>query len=214
MVRIGIIGAGNISRKHLASLSKIKDAELVAIADIIEEKTKEVATTFRVKKTYINYKEMIEKENLDAVYILTPPFLHEEEICFAAAEGVNIFVEKPIECDLNRAKKILSAIKKHKVITQVGYQWRFLDGSIKAREILNTQGGPIGLIEGRWWGGIPAPGHWWFDIKKSGGQIIEQARSAQEARPMLSTLRWPTVLSTKPVRGEASPAFEAPQQQI
>jgi predicted dehydrogenase len=176
MARIGIIGAGNISGTHLKSLSKIKDAEIVALADVIEDKTKDVATRFGIKKTYLDYKEMIEKENLDAVYILTPPYLHEEQICFAASENVNIFVEKPIECDIKRAKKVLETIRKQKVITQVGYQWRFMDGLLKAREFLITQGGSIGLIEGRWWGGIPVPpGHWWLDKSKSGGQITEQA---------------------------------------
>lgn len=174
LVTLGIIGVGVIGSTHLKSLSRIKDAEIVAVADIVEEKVKKAAAEFGVKAFYLDYREMIEKEKPEAVYVLTPPFLHQEQVCFAATKGVHVFVEKPLECDLERTKEILNVLNKHRVITQVGYHWRFLDGLRKAREILLSQGGPIGLVEGRWWGGVPGV-PWWRDVQRSGGQITEQA---------------------------------------
>jgi len=172
LVSVAIIGIGGIAESHLRPLSQSRDVELIAAADIAKEKA-EKASAYGIKRFYVDYREMVEKEKPEAVYILTPAYLHQEQVCFAAEYGAHIFVEKPLECDFHRAKRILETLKRHRVITQVGYHWRFMDANKKAREILHSQGGPIGLVEGRWWGGIPgAP--WWTDVKLSGGQVTEQ----------------------------------------
>lgn len=173
MVRLCVIGAGNIAATHLRILPGVK-GEIIAVADIVRERAESAARGCGAKAWYVDYREMIEKEKPEAVYVLTPPFLHEEQVCYVVEQGIHVFVEKPLEVGLKPARKILDAVRRANVTTQVGYHWRFMDGIGKAREILLSMGGRIGLLEARWWGGVyMAP--WWIKADQSGGQIIEQA---------------------------------------
>lgn len=73
-VRIGIIGCGGIANgKHLPALKKIKEAELVAFCDIIEEKAVKAAKEYGTPdaKVYTDYKELLKDESIDAVHVLT-----------------------------------------------------------------------------------------------------------------------------------------------
>lgn len=174
MVKLGVIGAGNIAATHLKVLPGLPNVEIVGVADIVRDRAESVARGCGAKAWYTDYRELIDKEAPEAIYVLTPPFLHQEQVCYAVERGIHVFVEKPLEVSLSRAKKILGAVRRESVTTQVGYHWRFMDGIRKAREILLSMGGPIGLLEARWWGGVyMAP--WWIKVDQSGGQIVEQA---------------------------------------
>ena len=76
-IRIGIIGCGGIARgAHISSYLKIPDVELVACVDIVREKAEETAKTFNIPHWYTDYREMLEKEDLDGVSICTPNIFH------------------------------------------------------------------------------------------------------------------------------------------
>ncbi len=174
MVKLAVIGAGGIAATHLKVLPSTEGVEVVGVADILRERAESAARGCGAKAWYVDYREMIDRESPDAVYVLTPPFLHQEQVCYAVERGIHVFVEKPLEVNLGRARKILDALRRRSVTTQVGYHWRFMEGIRRAREILLSMGGPIGLIEARWWGGVyMAP--WWIKAEQSGGQIVEQA---------------------------------------
>ena len=111
MIKIGIIGCGNVSQTYLYTLSKNKDAEVVALADIDLSKAKKHAEIFNIKSIYSDYKEMIDKESLDAVIIATPHFLHHDQAIACAKNSIDILCEKPLATNMKDTVDMINKCK-------------------------------------------------------------------------------------------------------
>ncbi len=174
-VKVGIIGCGGIARHHLSKLSKIPEVKLVAYADVVLERAKECAKIYG-GNAYQDYHTMLDKEQIDACFICIPPFAHTDQEIICAEKDIHFFVEKPVALTLKKAKEILKAVERYKIITQVGYVMRFVDAFIKAREVLHSRGGELGLFEAWRYGGVVGDvTHWWRHRELSGGQLVEQS---------------------------------------
>lgn len=158
---------------HIPILAKMSNVRLVAFCDVEIGKARELAQTYKAN-AYADYREMLLREKLDAVFVAVPPYAHGFEV-EVVEKGVHVFVEKPVALDLDTAKQVEKAIEKTGVINSVGYMWRYLDTTDKALEVLR-ESGPVVLVEGHYvdpfW---LLPGHWWLDKSKGGGQVVEQA---------------------------------------
>ena len=101
-VRLGFIGTGGMAGAHMKNLQTFDDVEFVAMCDIVadkvEERTKEYGGT-----PYTDFQKMFDKEELDAVYICTPPFAHGDQERIACEKGIPMFIEKPIAVRLEQA---------------------------------------------------------------------------------------------------------------
>ena len=174
--RVGIIGCGGIATRHASVLSGIDEVELVAFCDVVEEK----ATAFNQRfaggkgKVYTDFARMFDEVELDVVYICLPPFAHSNEVELAAERGVHIFIEKPIALDMDTAWRMVEAVEKHKVKSQVGFMSRFGEAVEKVKGMLQSgEAGRPGLMIGKYMcNSLHSP--WWRDKSKSGGQIVEQ----------------------------------------
>ncbi|MEM2849977.1 MAG: Gfo/Idh/MocA family oxidoreductase [Candidatus Bathyarchaeia archaeon] len=174
MVNVGIIGCGGIMRDcHIPILVKMSNVKLVAFCDVEIGRARELAQMYKAN-AYADYREMLQKEKLDAVFIAVPPYSHGFEV-EVVERGVHIFVEKPVALDLNTARRIDKVIHKAGVVNSVGYMWRYLDTTDKALEVLRDSG-PIVSVEGHYVDPFWLPlGHWWLSKSKGGGQVVEQA---------------------------------------
>lgn len=172
-MRVAVVGVGGIGRGHVEHLSKLPQADLVAVADLNDERRQRIVQDYGVPQGYRDYGEMYDKEKPEAAFVCTPPFVHFDPIVAASERGIAVFSEKPLDCRIEDAKRSVDAVKKAGVVNQMGYHWRFHDGRVEARRILLDRGGAIGMFEGKWWGGIyNVP--WWIRRDQSGGQITEQ----------------------------------------
>jgi len=169
-VKVGFIGAGGIAHYHLGHLAKIREAEVVAFCDISRERAEKAARPLGAR-TYSDHHQMLEREDLDAVYICLPPFAHQDQETLAAEKGINIFVEKPVALSLEKARQVEAKILANKVITAAGYQDRYLDVIDHLRLLLKRE--TVGMFSGYWMGGMPLVS-WWRKKEESGGQIVEQ----------------------------------------
>jgi len=169
-VRIGFIGTGRIANRHMEKLCKIKDTTLVSVCDV-EKKEAEKMTKIWGGKLYTDYREMLNKEGLDAVYICLPPFAHTDQEILAAEKGINLFVEKPLALDLKKASQISKIIEDSGVISSVGYLYRYSDIVNRAKEEVRQK--KIALILGHYLCPMPSI-RWWRNKNESGGQIVEQ----------------------------------------
>ena len=170
-VRVGFIGVGGIATVHLNNIAKNDQAEIVAVCDISEENVKKQGQEFQAT-TYLDYEEMLEKEELDAIFISVPPFAHgnmEEKI---VERGIHLMVEKPIELDAEIAFKKAETIRESGVINASGYCLRYLDTVKKAKEYLADK--KIAMVRGHYISSfVETP---WYRIEdKSGGQLVEQS---------------------------------------
>ena len=127
MVKIGIIGCGGIANgKHMPALKKLKDVEMVAFCDIIEERAQKAAKEYGVPgaKVFTDYKELL-KLDLDVVHVLTPNKQHSFITVDALEAGKHVMCEKPMAINTVEAQKMLDAAKRTGKKLTIGYQNRF-----------------------------------------------------------------------------------------
>ena len=124
-VRVAVIGVGGHGRgRHLIPYTKLPNVEVVAVADINPKRAEEVGREFKVKY-YTDYMEMIEKENPDAVSVVTPTGLHAKVAKDALSKGVHVLVDKPLGANLGEVVDVVRTAKAKGKILMVGYWSRF-----------------------------------------------------------------------------------------
>ncbi len=174
-IRLGLIGCGGRAGSHMHSFEQMKDVEVVAVADPVEERRLAAAKQFGCTRIYKDHRELYANEgktSLDAVIICIEPTAHDGVEETAIDKGLPFIVEKPMTIDIAQAEAIARRVEEKKLITSVGFQDRYLDlmEIIKAELPKHKAGG---LVYGAWVGGIP--GVWWWQKKSTcGGQLVEQ----------------------------------------
>lgn len=133
-MNVGVIGVGYMGRNHARVLSEM--GVLSAISDIDIDKVREVSALYKCK-WYVNYEDMVEKEDLDAVIIATPTSSHKDIALRCLEEGLNILIEKPIGKNLKEAKDIIRVSKRKHTILLVGLIERFNPVVILAKKYIN-----------------------------------------------------------------------------
>ena len=176
-LRTAILGCGGFANRHANNLLSLpEEIELTAFCDHHDWNAREFAEKYTAGKASIftNPSEMFEKAGLDLVVICLPPFAHADEVELAAQHGVHIFIEKPIALSSEHAWRMVDAVEKAEVKTQVGFMFRFGAGIERLKELLASgEVGPAGLLSARYFcNSLHAP--WWRDRSKSGGQLVEQ----------------------------------------
>jgi len=141
-MRVAVIGVGNMGKHHARVYSRLKNAKLVAVSDI-DEKKRKIAKRFGCK-FYKNYRQMLEKENIDAVSVAVPTKFHKEVALECIKRGKNILVEKPISDTVEDAKQIVAAARKKRVKLTVGHTERFNPAVQKLREMIKR--GELGRV--------------------------------------------------------------------
>ncbi|KKI89334.1 oxidoreductase [Bacillus sp. SA1-12] len=169
-LKIGFIGTGGIAKAHLNNLMKIKEAEVTAFFDINLERAQKEALEWKNAKAYKDVNEMLDDQKLDAVYICVPPMAHGEAEIAVIERGIPFLVEKPLGID-QLPTDILKKIEQKKLITSVGYHWRYQEATRRAMDLLNDR--KLGMALGYWMGGMPMV-PWWRLQTGSGGQFVEQ----------------------------------------
>lgn len=106
----GIIGCGRIAPKHAESIIAIPEAELVAVCDIIPQKAEEFARLYNAQP-YLDYKELLQRDDIDIVTIATPSGNHAEIGIEAAKAGKHVMVEKPMSMTLREADSLIKACR-------------------------------------------------------------------------------------------------------
>ena len=140
---VGIIGFGNIGKKRYLALLRIKKYK-VKIIFIVDKKKPNI--NLKKIKYYSNWIK-IKKKNVDLIIISTPT-KESAEISDQLSGKFNLLVEKPLSTKINKIKKIISNSNLFKKIIKVGYNLRFDDGLIKAKEnYLNSKIGKTYYIK-------------------------------------------------------------------
>ena len=172
-VKLGIIGCGGIMHGfHAQHLKTFEDVEVVAVADPIESRRAAVAQMLGAKRQYVDHRALYEGEReLDAVYICVPPACHDGTEEPAIERGWSFLVEKPMTLCPDHADSLNAAITKAGIVTQVGFQDRYLDTTEMMKDQLKAM--QVGMVYGYWVGGIPGV-DWWRKQATSGGQVVEQ----------------------------------------
>lgn len=142
--RVGIVGLGAISNTHILSLLSIDGVEISAICDNNPHRLAKKAQEHGLNvPQYTDYKEMIDKEELDTVHILTPHYLHAPMTVYALEHGLDVFLEKPMGISPEDIESIRRAEQKSGKQVCVCFQNRFNPTTFMAKEITNADGGVV-----------------------------------------------------------------------
>lgn len=137
-LKLAIVGAGAISGAHLEALTKIDEIEVVAIADLDPDRAKARAAKYNIPNTYVDYKEMLDKEDVEAVSVLTWNQAHAAPTIYALEAGKHVLVEKPMAATLDDAVAIAKAGKATDKILMVGLKARYGDTRIAAQKMVDA----------------------------------------------------------------------------
>lgn len=137
--RVGIIGCGNIFTMHATSIVHLEETELVAVCDNKHERLERVKRDYPDAKGYTDYKQMIDSENLDAVHICTPHYLHTEMARYAFSKGVHVLSEKPMSISYEDAVKTVEYAEKCKKLYGVIFQCRYNNASQTVKKYLDNK---------------------------------------------------------------------------
>lgn len=124
-IRFAIVGCGRIAYRHIEAIKANKNAELVALCDLNLDRARE-----RNKMTHVNiyrsYYDMLDKETVDVVNIMTPSGMHAEHaIDIVEKYKKHVVVEKPICLNVKDGQKLIKVAKRNKVRIFVVHQNRF-----------------------------------------------------------------------------------------
>lgn len=171
---IGFIGCGSNARAHLKRLADIPNVRIVGVCDVAEELAAGLAAETGAA-AYTDHRRLLDRADLQAVYISLPVFAHGEPEFGVIERGLPFLVEKPVAIDMPPAREIERRVREKGLITSVGYQLRYGATVDAAREVL--AGRRIGLVNGRYWSNTGAgdPTRWLRCMAQSGGQLVEQA---------------------------------------
>lgn len=175
-VGIGIIGTGFARKVQIPAFLQCGAAEIVSVASGRRENAEQTAREFSVKHFTGDWRETVERADVDLVCITTPPNLHKEVALFALEHNKHILCEKPMA--MNRAEAVEMAEKAagKNVLALIDHELRFQSGRQKAFEILRS--GDIGkIIHAKYnfrnasRGDAGLPWNWWSDEKQGGGAL-------------------------------------------
>jgi len=172
--KIGIIGLGGIAQLvHLPNFSKMNNVVVTSVSEINKNRLNTIADKFNVAERYVDYKEMLEKSDVEAVVIATPTNTHKEVAIASLKAKKNILVEKPLARTYAEAKHIVDAAKKNKKKIMVGMNLRFRPDAMLLRSILNS--GELGTpfyIKCAWVRRQSSTEKWFTKRIESGGGVI------------------------------------------
>lgn len=113
MLKVGLIGCGGIAPAHIWAYQHINDVKVEALCDLNIEKANDLARKNRVEKTYTDYWDMIESNELDLIDICTPIPTHAKIVCDVAKAVPSIFLEKPMALTVSECDEMIDAFKKY-----------------------------------------------------------------------------------------------------
>lgn len=143
MLKIAVIGLGDISKIHIPVIQDHQNAELVAVCDIDET----LKDTVPGVNFYTDYHEMLAQENLDCVHICLPHDLHYAATKACVEKGVHVFQEKPLAKNVEEGQSLVQLEEAHQdVKICVAFQNRLNETTEKLREMVAS--GKYGKVIG------------------------------------------------------------------
>jgi predicted dehydrogenase len=168
--RVAVIGLGWIGEAHLADLAGRPGVNVVAVCDLDPTRVASCAERYGARG-HTDPDTLLEQEELDAVWICTPPQHHLAPTLRALRHGIPVYLEKPVARDIEDALAIVDAVAASGLVCAVGYQWHALEVLDTLRAELAGQS--VGYLLNHSIGPTAARS-WFLDRGKGGGNLLER----------------------------------------
>lgn len=137
-MKIGILGAGNISRKVAPALVALPEIECYAVASRDSEKARAFADEFGFEKVYGSYEALLSDPAVELVYIATPHSHHYEHMMLCLEHGKNVICEKAFTMNAQQAKTICAAAKERGLYAAEAIWTRYMPSRKMIQELLDS----------------------------------------------------------------------------
>jgi predicted dehydrogenase len=171
-VRWGVIGAGGIARRRTIpeGILPARNVRLTAVQDVKPGLAQHVAKQFDVPRAYDSADELVEDDEVDAVYIAVPVYLHEELFSKAVEAGKHILIEKPLADTVKAAQRMADLVRDTDLKATEGYMMKFHPLHQHAQQrIAQGKLGKVVSIRGQLSCWFPPMGGNWRQIPEQGG---------------------------------------------
>jgi predicted dehydrogenase len=169
-IKVGIIGAGARAQTHYSSLAEMDDVNIDSICDLNEERLKFTAERYHIKRRFTDYNQMLEKADLDALYIIMQPNYLDPIVTRCLERGKNVFIEKPPGMTAEQTKKWADLAQKRSCKTMVGFQRRFHPISVEARRIVEERSKILYCMASFHKHQLLSPPHEWMEMMRRGDE--------------------------------------------
>jgi predicted dehydrogenase len=172
-MRLGLIGCGGIGQWRAEAAAKSRELQLVVVSDVDAQRAHAIASKYstRVEK---DWRDLIQRDDIDAVIVSTPPWLHAEMCVQALAAGKHVLCEKPLARTAGECREMVTAARRYSRLLATGFNYRFFPSVMKARDLLDS--GLIGELDHvRAYAGYSAAEHnhdWLRDSGLMGGGVL------------------------------------------
>ncbi len=176
-VRFGLIGCGAWGSHHARVIAKTRGAQLAAIAEHSEENRATARASHPAVPIYADYRQMLQREKLDAADIVLPPHLHFEAARAALESGCHLLLEKPMCLQLDHCDELIALARAKGLHLAVGHEFRLssLWGRIKRMIEEGAIGDPRYCLIELWRNPYrQGTGGWRYNIKQVGNWILEE----------------------------------------
>ena len=144
LLKFGVIGSGKIAQyRHLPEIQMNRNAIVSAVCDIVDTRAEEIAQEYNCK-AFIDYRQILKDQEIDAVVIATTNATHAEIAIAALEQGKHVLCEKPMATTLDDAQKMLNAAKTTGKQLMIAHNQRLEPAHIKAKQIINS--GKLGKV--------------------------------------------------------------------
>jgi myo-inositol 2-dehydrogenase/D-chiro-inositol 1-dehydrogenase len=182
-VGTAVIGVGNRGAYLLQGVLARPAAKVVALCDIKPDRLDKAATAASRDNpaTYSDWRKILDRKDVEAIFIATPPDLHSEMAVAALRAGKNVYCEKPIGITPEQVKAVVEAAQKSKSVFVPGQQLRSVKQYVEAiRRIHDGAIGDVIMVKAQRHAAADLPhdgssSDWYFDVNRSGGYLIEQS---------------------------------------
>lgn len=138
--RVGLVGTGYWSEKHIKAWKRIPNVEFISLCNHSEEKLYKRAQEFGVPNhhLYLNLDEMLDKEELDIVDVVTGPETHLDFVKRISQSGRHIMCQKPFASSVKEATEMVRIANENGIRLMVTENWRWLETYQEVKKILNS----------------------------------------------------------------------------
>lgn len=159
-LQIGFIGVGTMGRGHLGAFLNMKEVQVVAVCDVVEERLQMAhkmvgnkyagpnsQTEFKDCKVFKDFRKLLEDKSIDAVVISTPDHWHAIPSIMAARQKKHVYCEKPLTHSIHEGRVLTSEVAKSGIVFQTGSQQRSEFGGKFRLAVQLIRAGRIGKIK-------------------------------------------------------------------
>jgi predicted dehydrogenase len=137
-LRVGVIGAGVwANHAHLPGWTRDSRCEVVATCDVDKDLAESAQATFGASAAYTDYRQLLERADIDVVDVCTPSHVHFEQAMAALNAGKHVLCEKPVAFDFHQTREAANLAKANGLKTKLGFTFRYSPGVRYARALLD-----------------------------------------------------------------------------